>query len=303
MTATTHTEIYRPLRGAVRDRRLRFLPLVSSEIRTAAKNRLALLVLFAPIGIATVIYSFVMYAKFALESVLSGQGMGPQAGAVAALAGQLIEVRTLIVQVFFLMGYFALLIMAWFGAGLIAEDRRLGAHLLYFARPLTRFDYWIAKFLALSFYGALASLVPSLVICTVASFSSPNWSFVVHEGRIFWQVTVFSVIWITTLATVVLCISSLVARKTYGLVATFGLFAVSRVVAELLANLQHEPRFRVLSLDGNLQRVAAAVFGIPDIMEIRMDWDLSLSCWVLAATIVFAGLVTALRIRRMEAAA
>ena len=80
------------------------------------------------------------------------------------------------------MKLFALLATAWYGSGLFCEDRRAGAHQLYFARPITRLDYFLGKFLVAAFFGACAILVPALVICLVASFSSPEWSFLKEEG-------------------------------------------------------------------------------------------------------------------------
>ena len=40
MKASTHTEVYRPFRGRLAPRRLRFVPLLTSCIKTATKRRL-----------------------------------------------------------------------------------------------------------------------------------------------------------------------------------------------------------------------------------------------------------------------
>src|SRR6188508_2919932 len=101
------------------------------------------------------------------------------------------------------MRLFALLAVAWYGAGVLAEDRRLGAHLLYFARPLTRLDYFLGKFLTVAFFGALASLVPGLFICLVAAWSSPKWSFIREESDVLWQTCAYASIWIVVTSSLV----------------------------------------------------------------------------------------------------
>ena len=79
MKAATHTEIYRPFKGGLARGGWRWLPLARSTLRNALKRKLPLL-LFVPPAIATVIFSFVVYAKFVLES-----GGNPVPGTPAGL--------------------------------------------------------------------------------------------------------------------------------------------------------------------------------------------------------------------------
>src|SRR6185503_17346408 len=68
LMATTNTEIYRKFQGELRPASLRFLPLAHAAIRTLTKRKLPLLILYAPPVIATVIFSFVVYLRFSLDS-------------------------------------------------------------------------------------------------------------------------------------------------------------------------------------------------------------------------------------------
>src|SRR5262249_23577707 len=152
------------------------------------KRRLAW-VLYLPALVATVIFSFVVYAKFSFEqgvapsAVTGGNAQAaPGVTMIGAMASQLIQVRDIIVNFVFWMSFFSALISAWSGSGLIAEDRRVGAHLLYFARPLTLFDYLLGKLLVVGAFALAGVLGPGLVICTVAAFASPEWSFVTEQG-------------------------------------------------------------------------------------------------------------------------
>jgi len=98
----------------------------------------------------------------------------------------------------------------------------------------------------------------------------------------------------------ILAISSLAERKTYALVATFGFFLVTQAIAELLAHLQHDSRWRMLSPTLNLRRIAVWMFGTRSLFGPRLDWDVAGSWWSLLAFTLAWVLVLALRVRRME---
>ena len=189
--------------------------------------------------------------------------------------------------------------IAWFGSGLIAEDWRSGAHLLYFSRPLTPGGYLAAKFLTLMFYALLAVLLPALVICTVASLASHEWGFLKEEGRVVPASILFALLWATVWSSVMLAISSLFRRKTFALVASFAFFMVSGAVSILLARLQDDPRYLMVSLQGNFQRVACSLFAT---RMIDLRWNAGWSClWIGVATGI-AWAILVVRVRRMEAA-
>jgi len=303
--AATHTEIYRPFVGKLARGGQRWIPLAKSTLRGALRKKLPL-VLFAPPAIATVIFSFVVYAKFALES-----GSNPMPGsqdvpgsplsAVGGMAGNLIEVRNLIVGVHLAMDFFVLLLVAWYGSGLIAEDVRRKAHLLYFARPLTRRDYLLGKWLPLALIGSIATFGPGLVICTVASFASPQWSFVTEEGDTIWKMLAYSSISIVVQSSVVLAISSLTKRKTHALAVTLGFFALLGGLGVMLAGMNRMPAWNMLSVFGGLQRVAAGLFDLRQAGHFPIrDWSLPWTCAALGGWVLLAWTVLFWRTRRLE---
>ncbi|MFT5154217.1 MAG: ABC-type transport system involved in multi-copper enzyme maturation permease subunit, partial [Planctomycetota bacterium] len=180
MKATTHTETYRPFKGELRTSPFRFLTIGWSGIRHGFKRKLPLLLLFAPTTISGIIACVFVHLKFTAEA----GSLGDEArgiAMIAALSGQLSEVASMITEYIVNVRFFALLAIAWYGSGLIAEDRRVGAHLLYFSRPITRLDYLLGKLTAAAFYGAWAILSPALLICLTACFSSPEWSFLTDK--------------------------------------------------------------------------------------------------------------------------
>jgi ABC-2 type transport system permease protein len=302
--ASTHTEVYRPYLGTLREERLRFLALARASIRTATKRKLPLVILFAPIVIGTVIFSFTVYARFALQSGVTpgalGGGANPGVLLAAGMAESMLQVRQIIVPFYLGVSVFTLLLITWYGAGQIAEDRRAGAHLLYFARPLTRLDYVLGKLATLAFFGMLAVLVPPLVICTVAAFSSPEWSFIEKEGTVVPKTIAFGVMWIVAWSSVELAISSLCPKKSFALVASFAFFLLPHAVATLLADLEREPHFHLLSLQSSFLRIASSLFGTPS-MGLRFDPGFAYA--TVAGYTLLAWAVLWVRVRRMEVVA
>jgi len=303
VTARANTEIYRPFRGTLGSTSLGFLALAHAGISAATKRKLPLVILFGPPAIATIIFSFVVYARFSLAAGVTPSALGPPNPAAMIAAGfarTMIDVRHQIVLFHLAMSLFTLLVIAWFGAGLIAEDRRLGAHLLYFTRPLSTRGYLAAKFLTLFVFASLVVIAPPLVICTVAAFASPDWSFLKEEGEIVHRSILFGMLWAAVWSSVMLAISSLFARKTLALVASFAFFLMTSVASLVLANLQDDGRFLMLSLQGNLLRIAGWTFDMP---RMNMDWDVGWSFAVVLAFGTIAWAILYLRVRRMEAAA
>jgi len=234
MTARTNTEIYRPFRGTLGRTSFSFLALASAGIAAATRKKLPMVILFAPPAIATVIFSFVVYARFSLEAGATPSVLGGPSPATAIAAGfarTMIDVREQISLFHLAMSLFTLLVISWFGAGLIAEDRRLGAHLLYFTRPLSATGYLLGKFLTLYFFAAIVVITPGFVICTIAAFASPDWAFLKQEGQIVHQSILFGAFWAAVWSSVMLAISSLFQRKTFALVASFAFFVLTTAVS------------------------------------------------------------------------
>ncbi len=304
MKATTHTEIYRPFEGELRAHPLRPLILARAAVRLAFKRKLPLLLLYAPIAIACIIVSFKVHFAF---SLLEGEALGPLAGTpqgiiaaqrLAAILGDTVQNIFLFLQE---TAKFVLILMAWYGSGLIAEDRRVGANLLYFSRPLTRMEYLAGKFLAASWFGVLALILPCLVICFVAAFSSPDWSFLRDEWQTIPKVILFGTLWVGTMALVVLTLSSITDRRTHALVGSAGLVYGANVVAHVLARVLRDARTTVVDLFSNMERVGEALFHVTLVRDRAVSAESSLTAmallWVLCLFILTE------RVRKLEVVA
>lgn len=303
--ATTHTEIYRPFEGELRSHALRFWPLCTSQVHVLQKKKLPLLLFYGCPAITGITLSFVVYGKFALEGELEGGAPPPGLGlkeavmlsAARAAAENMLEIRNIISVANVQIQTFALLAIAWFGAGLIADDKRLGAHLLYFSRPITKLDYCLGHLLTIAWFGLIAMLGPGLMICVVATFTSPDYSFIKQEWDLVLATIANALFTVGLLALLTLAISSLAKRKSYALVAGVGLFGASEAVGGALTGLQNDTDWMMLGLWNNVMRVGNWIFGIPDGMGPPFQWDVG---WSLAITGGIAALSIAVLWRRVR---
>ena len=228
-----------------------------------------------------------------LEQAESGELPGM---AAMALANALGDVSKNIFDFLGLVSAFALLAVSWYGSALIANDKRLGANLLYFSRPITRASYLGGKLLAAMVFGWCAMLIPVLLICVQAGISSPNWSFFREEWDVIVKAVSFSLLWVFVFACVVLAVSSLVNRSSLALAFVFGLVFLSSGAAEVAAEVTGDARWELASILSNFGAISDALFHQPA----RFAWDVEASYWVIAGVTVASLALLARNIKRME---
>ena len=303
--ATTHTEIYRTFDGHISRHPLRFLPLFLSELKVATRKKLPLILLYVPLLIGTVVTCVFVYLKFVLADVADPSGASSIQEALAmsmavSMASNLLEVRILLLQFFGLMTGFALLATTWYGSGLICEDRRVNAHLLYFARPLTRLDYFLGKFCTAGFFGVLAIFVPSALICLMAVFASPEFSFLTEQGDVFVGMFAYSCLWIGTITTLVLAISSAVPKRVFALVGVIAFMMLGEGIAGAAIEIGEIPVLEYVGLGRNLGLVGEWVLSQPGT---EFPEGLRQAATGVGAVLLLSLMVIARQLRKMELAA
>ncbi len=293
MRARTHTEIYRPYRGTIRDSAARALTLAWSGVRVGFKRKLPMLFLFAIPLISTIVGAFQIQLKFdALSKELSFvpadsadlQAQMANQLVVAGLAELLGSVEQVILSTLGTLQFFVVLAMGWYGAGLIAEDKRLRANLLYFARPITRWTYLRGKLGTVLFWGGCVVVVPVTIMCGTAVFASPDWSFLTDRWPVILKLEAYALLWVAVHALLVLAISSVCRLRNQALAGLFGVYFLTSIAAELLAWLFDSANWRLLSVVRNFERLSEELFGIS---SGEVTWGLEASLWALAA---FCGL-------------
>jgi len=305
MTATTHTEIYRRLKGSLAPVRLPAAHLWRARMQVAFKRKLPLFLLFVPPWISGIVFSFVVYSKFTLEQGLGSPipgmgGEGPASAMAGALAGQLIQVHDQIVIFTYVSRVFALLAIAWFGAGLVCEDQRAGAHLLYFSRPLSRLDYFFGHFLTIASFGAMVTVGPVLLIGLVAVFSSPDYAFLFEKWDVLLGSLGYASLNVLVLSMIALGISSLASRKSYALAGVFAFILGSDSLGAMLAGTQGDRDWSMLGVLMNLRRLADWMMNAN---QSRFDWNPWYSLSIVLGLAALGGLLVARRLRRLEVVA
>ena len=296
----THTEIYRPYRGELGRVSLRFWPVAQAALRVATKKKLPMLLLLN-FPVATVfMFSFLVYTKYAVAegTFAEATGFDPIQGALVGVVAASIEVKKHISEFHVWSRFFSLLILAWYGAGLFADDRRSRAHLLYFSRPLTRLDYVLGKYAALLVIGVLVTVVPGLVICLTAVFSSPEWSFLLEETQVLYATVAYGALRVMVLALMVLAVSSVSSRKSFALIGVFLAAVVPGVIAQILRAILGGEELRYLSPWFSLRRIGHWMLELRT--DRRFDWPVSWSFMVVAGFTALCALVIWWRTRKLE---
>src|SRR6266508_5457623 len=152
-----YEQTYRRYEARAPLRTLRFWPITREALRLILARR-------AFLGLLLVAWGQFLFRVIQIYVVTRL----PEAGRVlpidGRMFGQFLAVQTL----------FTLLLSIFGGAGLIANDLRTGAILVYLSRPLTRRDYVLGKLGVLLALNLAVTLVPGLVLYLIGLALAPD---------------------------------------------------------------------------------------------------------------------------------
>src|SRR5262245_49404183 len=138
-------EKYREFEGRTEAGRWPFLALAGAGIRAGCKKKLPLLLLYLLPAAWGIVFCFNVYLKYAADSGKEPAIPMAMKRTILHFAANQIDVAEQIDAYFNISRLLTALVIGWFGAGALADDRRLSAHVLLFSRPLTRFDYLMGR--------------------------------------------------------------------------------------------------------------------------------------------------------------
>ena len=156
----------------------------------------------------------------------------------------------------------AILLTIFGGSGLVANDLRTGAILVYLSRPLTRRDYVVGKLGVLMAINLAITLVPALLLYLTGLTLAPD-SFL--KWDLLWiapAVVLHSVVISLVLSLLALAISSLSRSGRVAGLAFFGLLMVLEIVRLVLQHIFDLEMATLLSLRADLRTLGVALFGI-----------------------------------------
>jgi len=157
------------------------------------------------------------------------------------------------------------------GAGLVANDLRTGAILVYLSRPLTRRDYVLGKLGVLMLLNLSVTLVPGLLLYLIALALAPDqflkWNLAWIGPAIVLQSLVMSLV----MGLVGLAVSSLSRSARVAGIGFFGIVAGLEVARGILYAFYRRPETALISFRASLQSLAAALFGLSE-RSVSLPW-------------------------------
>ena len=265
-------------RGALR--RVRFWPITREALRLILARRwfLALLVAAWLPFVVQVIRIYVV-TRF------------PEANRILPVDGRLFG------QLLAWQAFFTMFITIFGGAGLVANDLRTGAILVYLSRPLTRRDYVIGKLGVLLLLNLSATLGPGLALYGVALALAPHLFWKWDLAWIAPAVVVQSLAVSLVMSLVALAISSLSRSARVAGLGFFGLLIGLEVARGILYALYRRPETALLSLQADLRSLGVTLFGLTD-RSVNVPWAYAAA--ILAAVSIGCVLVLRSRVRAVE---
>jgi len=150
------------------------------------------------------------------------------------------------------------------GAGLVANDLRTGAILVYLSRPLTRRDYVLGKLGVLLALNLSITLLPGLTLYLIALALAPGqfakWELLWIAPAILLHALVIAL----SVSLLVLAVSALSRSARVAGLGFVGLFIGLEIVRGVLANVADRPEAHVLSLQNDLRVIGNLLFGIAE---------------------------------------
>jgi ABC-2 type transport system permease protein len=192
---------------------------------------------------------------------------------------------------------FVFFITVYAGAGLIANDRRANALPLYLSKPLTRLEYVFGKFAILAVLLLAVTWAPAVVLLAVQILFSGGFTFVLANLRLLPAITVFSIVQVVTVSSVMLALSSLSKSSRYvGILYAALIFFSQAVFGVVFTFTQDARRFSWVSMPFNLAQAGDAIFQLPQ----RFGAPVPAAFLMLALLIAASAVVLERRVRAVE---
>jgi ABC-2 type transport system permease protein len=240
-----YDQAYRKYEARAEARPIRFWPITREALRLVLSKR-------AFIGLMVV--GFIPFVVRVVQIYVVTRF--PEAGRVLPVDGRLFG-EFLNQQI-----GFTLLLSIFGGSGLVANDLRTGAILVYLSRPLTRRDYVLGKLGVTLALNLAVTLVPGLLLYLIALGLAPDlflkWSLAwIAPAIVLHSLLISLVVGLLTLAVSALSRSARVAGLAFA-----GLVVGLEIVRSVLAAMTDQPLAHLLSVQADLKAVGALIFGI-----------------------------------------
>lgn len=252
-----YEQSYRKYEAREALRRARFWPITREALRLILSKRafLGLLAMgWMPfLGFVIYVWALTQFGEIA-EGMTSAL---PRGGAVFS-------------QFFKWQMLLGLLLTTFGGAGLIANDLRTGAILVYLSRPLTRRDYVLGKLAVLLALNLSVTLVPGLLLYGVSIALAPAHFLKWELAWLGPAVALQSIVLSLSLSLPALAVSSLSRSARVAGLAFFGLLMGLDMVQGIVGAIGRWPATILLSIQACVNALGDALLGAP--RETSVPW-------------------------------
>jgi ABC-type transport system involved in multi-copper enzyme maturation permease subunit len=175
---------------------------------------------------------------------------------------------------------FVLLVPAVACGGVLGEDRKTGALQVYFARPVTRGDYLVGKFVTIAAFVAAVTLVPALVLWLESILLAPTLDHALATIHVPLAATLATVLYALFAGGLCLALSSLFTRRMLASIAMMLVYLAGSALGLILTEALDDRAWRQLSPNYFLGGMVAPLFGL-DLPEWLGSPSLIASCVLL----------------------
>jgi ABC-type transport system involved in multi-copper enzyme maturation permease subunit len=164
-------------------------------------------------------------------------------------------------------GVLMALVVGMIAPPLISQDIRSRAMLLYFSRPITRWEYVFGKFVVVAFYVLIITTAPALALYTFGVLLSPDLSVLKYTWDFPPRILLCSLVLTIPTTSIALAFSSLTVRSYQAGFAWFATWAVGFITYEFVRGASIEEfsdRWSLVSLHHTLGLVQSWIFNITE---------------------------------------
>lgn len=166
-------------------------------------------------------------------------------------------------------GMVTLMIVGLVVPPLISRDVRSRAFLLYYSRPITRFEYLLGKIVIPGFILGLVTFLPAMVLYFVALMLSPDLSVVMDTWDLPFRVVLAAAVCIIPTCLIGLLFSSMTQESRFAGFAWFAVWGLGAVVWFGIymtnsngGNVPFDSNWSLISIYSTIGRVQSWIFGL-----------------------------------------
>lgn len=176
------------------------------------------------------------------------------------------------------------LVMAYAGAVLVANDFRAGGIAFYLSRPINKFHYVFGKAFSLWMIIGLLTLAPGLFLFAAYGFLSNSMQYFWDNPRIAFGITAYSLVIMTVPSLLVLAVGAVCRGAAPLLMVWCGIFLLMPAFSELLKMVFDSNDWLFLNLWRNMHVLGRYFFGAKENTH-EIFWSTIIIGWVCVGSI------------------